>query len=48
MTRFFIDMEDAIDLCKYAMKKIVGGEIFTRSMGATSIGKLAKEFLKKS
>ena len=46
MTRFFIDMKDAIDLCKYAMNNVIGGEIFTRSMGATSIGKLANEFIK--
>ena len=46
MTRFFIDMKGAIDLCQHAMKEVIGGEIFTRSMGATSIGKLAKEFLK--
>tara|TARA_A100001035_G_C27777910_1_gene500070 strand:+ start:1522 stop:2514 length:993 start_codon:yes stop_codon:yes gene_type:complete len=46
MTRFFIEMKEAIDLCKYAMDKLIGGEIFTRNMGATSIGKLAKQFIK--
>tara|TARA_B100002051_G_scaffold259584_1_gene279270 strand:+ start:208 stop:1200 length:993 start_codon:yes stop_codon:yes gene_type:complete len=46
MTRFFIDMNGALDLCQYAMKEVIGGEIFTRSMGVTSIGKLAEEFLK--
>ncbi len=47
MTRFFIDMQSAVDLCKYAMVNVVGGEIFTRSMGAATILDLAKEFLKR-
>ena len=46
MTRFFITMKEAIKLCKDAMKEMVGGEIFTRSMGAVSIGEIAKAFLK--
>jgi UDP-N-acetylglucosamine 4,6-dehydratase len=46
MTRFFIDMKGALDLCQYAMKVVIGGEIFTRSMGATSIGNLAREFIR--
>ena len=47
MTRFFIDMQSAIDLCKYSMVNVIGGEIFTRSMGAANIVDLAKEFLKE-
>lgn len=46
MTRFFIKMQDALDLCRHAMRNLIGGEIFTRSMGAISIGDLAEAFLK--
>jgi FlaA1/EpsC-like NDP-sugar epimerase len=46
MTRFFISIKDAIDLCIKADEEMVGGEIFISDMGAASIGDLAKEFQK--
>tara|TARA_Y100001935_G_scaffold207685_1_gene177013 strand:- start:18384 stop:19382 length:999 start_codon:yes stop_codon:yes gene_type:complete len=46
MTRFFISIEDAIELCIKASEEMIGGEIFISDMGAASIGDLAKEFQK--
>ena len=37
MTRFFVTMRNAIDLCEYAMKNMVGGEIFISNMGKLNI-----------
>ncbi len=42
MTRFFLTMNDAVDLCLYAINNSVGGEIFVKSMGAANILKVAK------
>jgi FlaA1/EpsC-like NDP-sugar epimerase len=42
MTRFFLTMNDAVDLCLYAVHNTVGGEIFVKSMGTASILKLAQ------
>lgn len=42
MTRFFLSMSQALDLCLYASNKMVGGEIFVRNMGCCSILSLAK------
>jgi FlaA1/EpsC-like NDP-sugar epimerase len=42
MTRFFISMEQAVDLCLYAVKEMAGGEIFVLSMGSVDILTLAK------
>jgi UDP-N-acetylglucosamine 4,6-dehydratase len=42
MTRFFLTMTDAVDLCIYAEKHAIGGEIFVKSMGTANIMKLAQ------
>jgi UDP-N-acetylglucosamine 4,6-dehydratase len=42
MTRFFLTLEDAVDLCITASEKMVGGEIFVRSMGCCNIMTIAK------
>ena len=42
MTRFFITMSQAIDLCLYAANRMIGGEVFVMSMGCCSIMSLAK------
>jgi UDP-N-acetylglucosamine 4,6-dehydratase len=42
MTRFFISMEQAVDLCLFASKEMAGGEIFVLSMGSVDILTLAK------
>ncbi len=42
MTRFFISMAQAVDLCLYASAEMVGGEIFVMSMGSSDIMALAK------
>lgn len=41
MTRFFISMKHAIDLCLYAEEHMIGGEIFVKSMGSFLIKDLA-------
>lgn len=42
MTRFFISMDEAVQLCLYASVEMVGGEIFVLSMGSSDIITLAK------
>ena len=42
MTRFFISMDQAIELCLYASDSMIGGEIFVRNMGCCNILSLAK------
>ncbi|MBU4118743.1 MAG: polysaccharide biosynthesis protein [Proteobacteria bacterium] len=42
MTRFFISMAQAVDLCLNAALRMVGGEIFVTSMGSCDIMSLAK------
>lgn len=42
MTRFFISMSQAVDLCLDASARMVGGEIFVMSMGSCDIVTLAK------
>jgi len=42
MTRFFISMSQAVDLCLDASARMVGGEIFVMSMGSSDIMSLAK------
>ena len=42
MTRFFISMEQSVELCFYAAQKMIGGEIFSKSMGSCSIMDLAE------
>ena len=45
MTRFFVTMRNAIELCEYAMKNMQGGEIFISNMGKLNIKDLAEQFL---
>ena len=42
MTRFFILMSKAIDLCLYAANEMISGEIYVSSMGCCNIMSLAK------
>jgi UDP-N-acetylglucosamine 4,6-dehydratase/5-epimerase len=42
MTRFFLSMEQAVELVVDSAERMAGGEIFVRSMGACSIMSLAK------
>lgn len=42
MTRFFITMNQSIDLCLYAANNMIGGEVFVMNMGSCSIIDLAK------
>jgi UDP-N-acetylglucosamine 4,6-dehydratase/5-epimerase len=42
MTRFFLSMSQAVDLCCDAADRMVGGEIFVMSMGSCDIVSLAK------
>ncbi|MCB1759309.1 MAG: SDR family NAD(P)-dependent oxidoreductase [Gammaproteobacteria bacterium] len=41
MTRFFITMEQAVDLCLHTAAEMIGGEIFVMSMGSCNIMTLA-------
>lgn len=47
MTRYFITMKEAEDLCMFASENMIGGEIFISNMGATNILSLAKAFCKE-
>lgn len=42
MTRFFISMSQALDLCLDALARMIGGEIFVMNMGSSDIITLAK------
>jgi FlaA1/EpsC-like NDP-sugar epimerase len=42
MTRFFISMDQAVELCLHAATEMVGGEIFVLNMGSCDILTLAK------
>lgn len=42
MTRFFISLSQAVDLCLHASARMIGGEIFVMSMGSCDIVSLAK------
>lgn len=42
MTRFFISMSQAVDLCLGASARMVGGEIFVMSMGSCDVMSIAK------
>lgn len=46
MSRFFISVKDAVDLCIESCRDLIGGEIFISDMGAATIGHLANEFSK--
>jgi FlaA1/EpsC-like NDP-sugar epimerase len=45
MTRFFLRMEDAVHLCDYALNKMIGGEIFVKTMGSADIMSLARAYI---
>jgi UDP-N-acetylglucosamine 4,6-dehydratase/5-epimerase len=45
MSRFFITMSQAVDLCLEAAVLMVGGEVFVKSMGCCSIMNLAKSII---
>ncbi len=42
MTRFFLTMREAEELCLYAVNHSVGGEIFINNMGSANIKKIAQ------
>jgi UDP-N-acetylglucosamine 4,6-dehydratase/5-epimerase len=42
MTRFFISMAQAVELCIFGAERMVGGEIFVMNMGASDILTLAR------
>ena len=42
MTRFFLSMSQAVDLCIDASERMVGGEIFVKNMGCCNIMSLAR------
>jgi UDP-N-acetylglucosamine 4,6-dehydratase/5-epimerase len=42
MTRFFITMTQAVNLCLHASEEMIGGEIFVMSMGSCNIMSLAR------
>ena len=48
MTRFFINLDTAVELCLYAEKNMVGGEIYIKNMASINITDLAKAFSKNS
>ena len=42
MTRFFLSISHALELCFFAASRMLGGEIFVKNMGSCSIISLAK------
>tara|TARA_B100000902_G_scaffold399542_1_gene470908 strand:- start:908 stop:1906 length:999 start_codon:yes stop_codon:yes gene_type:complete len=48
MTRFFINLDNAVELCMYAEKNMVGGEIYIKNMASINITDLAVAFSKNS
>lgn len=42
MTRFFLNIKDAVDLVSYAVEYMRGGEIFVKTMGSAHVTTLAK------
>jgi UDP-N-acetylglucosamine 4,6-dehydratase/5-epimerase len=42
MSRFFISLDQALDLCLYASNEMIGGEIYVTNMGCCNIMSLAK------
>ncbi len=47
MSRFFITMSQAVDLCLHAGNNMIGGEIFVSGMGCCNIMSLARAFVGK-
>ena len=48
MTRFFLTINNAIELIDYAIKNMTGGEVFVKNMGSASILKLAEAYIGSS
>lgn len=48
MTRFFINLDTAVELCLYAEKNMFGGEIYIKNMASINITDLAIAFSKNS
>jgi FlaA1/EpsC-like NDP-sugar epimerase len=48
MTRFFINLDNAVKLCLYAENNMIGGEIFIKNMFSFNIRDLAFAFSKNS
>jgi len=48
MTRFFINLDTAVELCLYAEKNMVGGEIYIKNMASINITDLAVAFSQNS
>lgn len=46
MSRFFISIQGAIDLCINSCESLVGGETFVSNMGTVKIGEIANAFKK--
>lgn len=42
MTRFFLNLDEAVDFVYFAFKKMIGGEIFVKKLASINILKLAK------
>jgi FlaA1/EpsC-like NDP-sugar epimerase len=42
MTRFFLNLNEAVDFVYFAFKKMIGGEIFVKKLDSINILKLAK------
>ena len=47
MTRFFIDIKNSVELCLYAEKNMIGGEIFVKNMSSIKINDIAKILSRK-
>lgn len=45
MTRFFVDMSQAIDLCRFACERMEGGETFVLDMGVAKVIDIANEII---
>jgi FlaA1/EpsC-like NDP-sugar epimerase len=48
MTRFFINLDTAVELCLYTEKNMVGGEIYIKNMASINITDLAAAFSQNS
>jgi len=46
MTRYFITLDDAVNICRFAEKNMLGGEIFISNMGAANIMSLVNSVAK--
>ena len=48
MTRFFLRMQDAVELCNYAISNMLGGEIFVPKIPSYKVTDLAKAICSKT